>query len=363
MYTKQIMTEKKFYISVFFMFLFSINCFGQGNLQSSIVAKNSIVAHRGAWKKKNLPQNSIASLKEAIRLNCKGSEFDIWLSADDSLVVCHDATYNNLNIQDSKYSQLVTLKLSNGEKLPTLREYIAAAKQNNTTTQLVCHLKDGLSAARKKVFVAKTLECVDKLKAQQLMIYATESYGLLKEIRASNALADIRSFLGDPVLSPEQLKKDNISGAFYYDYAYYKNPEWIESARTNNITLSVSIINDASGINWFLKNNFDAILTDEPELAINLQSLSINVFNSSQLEFKVFPNPASNLVSIRTNSTLPTALSVAMIDESGKTVITKTFPQGSSTCSFETVSLNNGIYFLKIADQDGSKTFKVVINK
>lgn len=344
------------------MFLFSINCFAQGNLQSSIVAKNSIVAHRGAWKKKNLPQNSIASLKEAIRLNCKGSEFDIWLTADDSLVVCHDGTYNNLTIQDSKYSQLVTLKLSNGEKLPTLREYIAASQQNNTTTQLFCHIKDRLSAVRKKVFVAKILECVNQLKAQQLIVYASDSYDILKVMRASNALIDIRYFLGD-ALSPEQLKKDNISGAFYYEYAYYNNPGWIESARANNISLSVSVIDNADGINWFLKNNFNAILTNEPELALNLQTLSITDFNSSKLEFKVFPNPASNLISIQANSTIPTDLSVSMIDESGKIIITKNFPQGNSICSFETVSLNNGVYFLKIVNQESSVTYRVVVRK
>jgi glycerophosphoryl diester phosphodiesterase len=32
------------------------------------VEKNAIVAHHGAWKKNNLPENSIASLRHAIDL-------------------------------------------------------------------------------------------------------------------------------------------------------------------------------------------------------------------------------------------------------------------------------------------------------
>ncbi|WP_051234386.1 glycerophosphodiester phosphodiesterase family protein [Flavobacterium denitrificans] len=240
-------------------------------IDGPIVIKNNIVAHRGAWKKNNLPQNSIASLKEAIRLKCRGSEFDLWLTADDSLVICHDNSYNNLNIQNSNYSQLVVFKLSNGEKLPTLREYIQAAKQNNNTTQLFCHVKDLLSAARRKVYATKILECVNKLNAQPLIVYASENYNILKELRALSDSADIRSFLTNVTLSPEEVKKDNISGIFYYDYVYYKNPDWIERARLNNISLSVSVINNADGINWFLKNKFDAILSDEPELALNLQ--------------------------------------------------------------------------------------------
>lgn len=240
-------------------------------IDNQIVIKNNVVAHRGAWKKNNLPQNSIASLKEAIRLKCRGSEFDIWLTADDSLVVCHDNSYNNLNIQNSKYSQLAAFKLSNGENLPTLRKYIEAAKQNNNSTQLFCHVKDLLSPARRKVYAAKILECVNKLNAQLLIVYASENYNILKELRALSDSADIRSFLTNVALSPEEVKKDNISGIFYYDYVYYKNPEWIERARLNNISLSVSSINDGDGISFFLKNKFDAILTDEPELALNLQ--------------------------------------------------------------------------------------------
>ncbi|TDP02436.1 glycerophosphodiester phosphodiesterase family protein [Flavobacterium sp. 245] len=240
-----------------------------------IVAQNSIIAHRGAWKKNNFPQNSIAALKEAIRLGCKGSEFDIWFTADDSLIVNHDRIYNNLIVQNASYSQLTALKLSNGENLPTLREYIQAAKENNTTTKLVCHFQEGLNPVRRKLFATKIFECINKLKAQYLIIYASDSYALLKEIRAKDALVDTRYLMGN-AFPPEQVKKDNISGIFYYDSAYTNNPEWIESARANNLTLSVSGANNIDRIKWYLKNNFDAILTDEPEFLIKLQSSLVN---------------------------------------------------------------------------------------
>jgi glycerophosphoryl diester phosphodiesterase len=81
-------------------------------------SNNIIVAHRGAWKKNNLPQNSIASLKEAIKLQYTGSEFDVRMTADDSLVIHHDPTYNGLEIEKTNYANLETFKLSNGEKLP-----------------------------------------------------------------------------------------------------------------------------------------------------------------------------------------------------------------------------------------------------
>ncbi len=43
---------------------------------------NVVVSHRGAWKNKELPENSIASLKHAIVLNCTGSAFDVIMTID-----------------------------------------------------------------------------------------------------------------------------------------------------------------------------------------------------------------------------------------------------------------------------------------
>jgi glycerophosphoryl diester phosphodiesterase len=45
------------------LFLFAIVV-----LSSCTAKKNAIVAHRGAWKANNLPENSIASLRHAIDL-------------------------------------------------------------------------------------------------------------------------------------------------------------------------------------------------------------------------------------------------------------------------------------------------------
>ncbi|HZJ21607.1 MAG TPA: hypothetical protein VFD35_14830, partial [Pricia sp.] len=46
-----------------------------------------------------------------------------------------------MSIAETSYADLAVRKLSNGEKLPTLREYILAGLENNTTTRLVCEIK------------------------------------------------------------------------------------------------------------------------------------------------------------------------------------------------------------------------------
>jgi beta-glucanase (GH16 family) len=230
-----------------------------------VFADNILVAHRGAWKKNNLPENSIASLKNAIALKCTGSEFDVRMTADDSLIINHDPDYNKLPIEKTNYAELITFKLSNGEKLPTLREYILAGKENNTTTRLVCEIKPStISKERGKIIAVKVVKLFHELKAQHNVAYISFDYDVLKKIIEINPNASTQYLEGSK--SPEQLKADGISGADYHFSVFQNHPEWIKSAKKNNIILNAWTVNDAETMDWLLANAFNFITTNEPEL-------------------------------------------------------------------------------------------------
>ena len=55
-----------------------------------------VIAHRGFWKTNGSAQNSIAALVKADSIGCYGSEFDVWLTTDNQLVVNHDATFEEV---------------------------------------------------------------------------------------------------------------------------------------------------------------------------------------------------------------------------------------------------------------------------
>ena len=76
-----------------------------------------VIAHRGFWKTDGSAQNSIAALVKADSINCYGSEFDVWLTADNQLVVNHDSTFKGVNMQKST-AQRTAVILDNGEQLP-----------------------------------------------------------------------------------------------------------------------------------------------------------------------------------------------------------------------------------------------------
>ena len=228
-------------------------------------ATNGVVAHRGAWKKKQLPENSIASLREAIALGCTGSEFDIHRTADDSLVINHDPQFFKLSIEKTDYATLTKNRLSNGELLPTLREYMLAGLNDNRSTRLILEIKpSSVSKERGQETAARVVKLVQDLHAQAMVAYISFDYDILKKILQLDPEAHTQYLEANQ--PPEQLKADGIAGADYHYSAFKKHPEWIESAKKNHLVLNAWTVNDTATMDWLLEQKFDLITTNEPEL-------------------------------------------------------------------------------------------------
>ena len=231
-------------------------------------AENPVVAHRGAFKKAGFPENSIAALKEAIRLKCTGTEFDVRMSGDDTLLINHDADYNKQDIEKTSYAELSKTTLANGEVLPTLRQYLQTGMANNRSTRLVVEIKPSASKERGKLIASKTVNLVKELKVEAMVVYISFDYDILKKIIEINPAAQTQYLNGDK--TPEQLRADNISGADYHISVFKKNPEWIEAARQNKIILNAWTVNEKQDMQWLLEKKFDFITTNEPELLLSI---------------------------------------------------------------------------------------------
>jgi glycerophosphoryl diester phosphodiesterase len=229
-------------------------------------AQNPVVAHRGAWKSQNLPENSIAALKYANKLGCFGSEFDVHLTSDQVLVVNHDPTYNGLAIENSTYEDLAKFRLANGEKIPTLEDYLKAGKK--LKMRMICELKPASSIERGRKIAQLTIELVKKLKMNNKVDYISFDYNLLLNLRKLNTKAHLQYLNGEK--SPQELNADQINGLDYHYSVYKKNPEWIEQAKKLGMSLNVWTVNDSNNIQWFLDKKFNQITTNEPELTFSI---------------------------------------------------------------------------------------------
>jgi len=226
--------------------------------------KNKVIAHRGAWKSTSVPENSIASLKAAISLGCFGSETDVHMTNDSALVINHDPVWAGLAVQKTNLNELQKTKLSNGEPLPLLSDFLKVIK-SQTATKLILEIKPSEKGREwADATVQKVIKAVHEAQAQAWVVYISFDYEMLKEIVRLEPSANVQYLNGDK--APEQLKMDGIKGADYHFSVFQKHPEWIKSAKENKIDLNALTVNNAKEMQWLLANDFDFITTNEPEL-------------------------------------------------------------------------------------------------
>lgn len=233
---------------------------------------NPVVAHRGAFKLNGFPENSIASLKEAIRLGCSGSEFDVRMSMDDTLLINHDPHYQGFTIEKTDFATLRQHALKNGEPIPTLREYLQAGLTNNPGTNLVLEIKptDG-GLERGRTIVERVVKLVREMRAEKRIIYISFTYDMLLHLRQLDTKAKLQYLNGEK--SPAELKKDGIDGMDYHFTVFQKNPQWIKEAKELGMVLNAWTVNDKALMEWLLKEGFEYITTNEPEMLFSLHEL------------------------------------------------------------------------------------------
>lgn len=226
--------------------------------------KNVVVAHRGAWKANNLPENSIAALNQAVALHCHGSEFDIHMTADGILVVNHDHDFYGMDIEKSTYEQLLAKKHPNGENIPTLKEYIIAGMKQKET-KLILEIKTSRISPERSIEVTdKVFALVKELKAQKWSEYICFSWEVGKRLHELDRKAKIAYLEGDR--TPAEAKAAGYTGLDYHYSVYKKNPTWIAEAHKLGLTVNAWTVNDRAEMKSLIDQKVEYITTNEPEL-------------------------------------------------------------------------------------------------
>jgi glycerophosphoryl diester phosphodiesterase len=98
-----------------------------------------VIGHRGAAAR--TPENTLAGLRRAKQLGCEAVEFDVRLTADGALVLCHDATLDRTTTGRGRVSAQFLAELRGydagvrfhpafaGERVPTLDEALLVAAE------------------------------------------------------------------------------------------------------------------------------------------------------------------------------------------------------------------------------------------
>ena len=123
----------------------------------AVAAQPKVISHRGYWTAPNSAQNSLASFTKADSVGVFGSEIDIWLTADDKLIVNHDRIYKgtDVNMEKATAKEITAIVLPNGENIPTFDAYLKLVA-SKPDTRLILEMKS-LSDYNREDLAAKKI--------------------------------------------------------------------------------------------------------------------------------------------------------------------------------------------------------------
>lgn len=229
---------------------------------SNVFSQTKVIAHRGYWDCEGSAQNSIMALNKAHEVGAYGSEFDVCLTADGIPVVNHDDSIQGFCIETSRYAQIMDLKLKNGERLPTLEEYLVKGKKNKGT-QLILEIKPHKRVVNEDRAVTAILALVQQHEMEDQVEYISFSMNICKELIRRAPAAKVAYLRGE--VSPADLKTLGFTGLDYHYRVFDKHPEWIQEAKDLGLTINVWTVDDPAVMEKLVSKGVDFITTDKPE--------------------------------------------------------------------------------------------------
>ena len=233
-------------------------------LQQINAQGTKIIAHRGAWKEFNLPENSIAALQKAIEIKAFGSEFDVRRTLDGKLVVNHDPTHFGDTIELKTYEALNAKKLSNGEDLPLLQDYFKKGTASNHQTLLICEIKAALlSNTTSQLTATETVDLAKQLGIENRIIYISFDFEVLQTIKTLRPTATVLYLENNKTL--EQIMAAKFNGINFNYTQFLANPSITANAKKQQLMLGSWTVNKDEDFNQLLAQGIEYITTNYPE--------------------------------------------------------------------------------------------------
>ncbi|MDR1981855.1 MAG: glycerophosphodiester phosphodiesterase [Tannerellaceae bacterium] len=230
------------------------------SLRIGFLSQTKVIAHRGYWNTKGSAENSLAALQKAAEAGFYGSEFDVRFTADGVPVICHDEKINGHMIEMVYYDRIKYTKLSNGETLPTLQQYLRRGKELDI--QLILELKTYKTSEKDVTYIETIVSMVKGMGMEKQVEYISFSLPACREFIRLSPQSSV-SYLGGNI-PPAELKKQGFAGIDYLCDVLREKPEWIQEAKEVGMTVNVWTVNDLMMMYDFILKEVDFITTDKP---------------------------------------------------------------------------------------------------
>lgn len=224
-----------------------------------------IVAHRGFWncEEAGYAKNSLAALRCAQEAGFWGAEFDVNMTSDGVLIVYHDSDIKGKKIEKHPYSEFADFEIKNGEKIPTIDQYLEQGKLY-PETMLVYELKPHSSAEVEDRFIDLTIAKLEEhgLLDPERVMFISFSLHICEVI--AQRLPDFTVQYLDSNRNPDELADLGIDGVDYNQAVFKVHRKWYRKARKRDMSVNVWTVNHKKPIKKMLRLGVDMITTDNP---------------------------------------------------------------------------------------------------
>ncbi len=228
----------------------------------SVSAPAEIIAHRGFWNTEGAAQNSRAAVEKALEQDFYGAEIDVYVTADDHVVLSHDISYGGYNLSISKFDEIKNLTLSNGETLPELSEVLDIIAKSTSRTKLVIEIKEHNNATNNERCAKAAVAAVKAAGVEDKVEYISFNNDILKAVLLEDPEAYC-AYLGSNC-APAYLQHLGHK-AIDFTYSTYKSsPDYIVNAHNLGMKVYTWTINNIEDIIDTYNDDYDAIATDYP---------------------------------------------------------------------------------------------------
>ena len=230
----------------------------------AVAAQPKVIAHRGYWTAPESAQNSLASFTKADAVGVYGSEIDVWLTADDKLIVNHDRVYKgtDVNMEKSTAKEITAIVLPNGENIPTFDAYLKLVA-SKPDTRLILEMKSLSDYNREDLAAEKIVRELKKYKVLErtdIIAFSINACLAFKKL-----LPDTRIYYLNGDLPPKSIKKLGLAGIDYSMGVLRKHPQWVKEAHELGLEVNVWTVDSEEDMKYFIGLGVDYITTDYPE--------------------------------------------------------------------------------------------------
>jgi len=207
-------------------------------------------------------------LRLAQELGVYGSEIDIWITTDGQLYANHDPSFNGVTIQDANSGQCAGLRLSNGETMPTLSDFIKMIKESDSPTKLIIEIKGHNTKERNKACAAAAVKAVKEAGIADKVEYISFSLDALEGVLESDPDA-ICAYLSSN-LSPQRCHELGHKSVDFAYNTYKTNRNYITQAHELGMTVNAWTFSSIHEMIEATVLGIDLLTTDAPEDAMYL---------------------------------------------------------------------------------------------